>query len=135
MICGTGIDIIEIDRIKRAVERHPNFLNKHFTEVENLYFMSKKNSPQSISGYFAAKEAVSKALGTGFRSFRFIDIEIEKDSLNKPFVNLYGNAKKIAQEKHIGNIHLSISHSREYAVAHAIATIERLGLNENLIDY
>ena len=127
MICGTGIDIIEIDRIRRAVERHPTFLSKHFTEVENLYFMSKKNNPQSIAGYFAAKEAVSKALGTGFRFFRFTDIEIEKDSFNKPSINLYGNAKKIAQEKNIVNILLSISHCKEYAIANAIAITERLG--------
>ena len=127
MIYGTGIDIIEINRIKRAVERHPNFLHKHFTEVEKLYFISKKNNPQSIAGYFAAKEAVSKALGTGFRFFRFTDIEIEKDSLNKPSVNLYGNAKKNAQEKNIINILLSISHCKEYAIANAIVIIERLG--------
>lgn len=125
MICGTGIDIIEIERIRKAVERHPNFLNKHFTEVENHYFISKKN-PQSIAGYFAAKEAISKALGTGFRFFAFRDIEIQKDAFNKPCVHLYGKAKKIAEEKSITNILISISHCKEYATANAIAITERL---------
>ena len=124
MIYGIGTDIIEIKRIKKAVERHPDFLHRYFTQMENDYFLIKKNSPQSIAGYFAAKEAVSKAFGTGFSQFKFKDIEIKKDTFNKPCINLYGNAKKIAIEKNIETIHVSLSHCKEYAIAYVVAITE-----------
>ncbi|MPW26583.1 holo-ACP synthase [Alkalibaculum sp. M08DMB] len=121
-IFGTGIDIIEIYRIEKVVSKHPKFLDKYFTSIELEYFASKKNNYQNIAGYFAAKEAVSKALGTGFREYRLIDIEIVKNRLNKPEVVLHHNAKKIIIENKINHIYLSISHSKDYAIANAIAT-------------
>ncbi len=127
MIFGIGIDIIEINRIKKAVVKHINFLDKYFTTKELAYFNSKKNNYESISGYFCAKEAVAKALGTGFHNFRLKDIEVLKDEYNKPFVVLHNNAKIIADQHEIEHIHLSISHSIEYAVANAVATIKSKG--------
>lgn len=127
MIFGTGIDIIEIKRIEKAVFKRIKFLNKCFTSKELEYFNSKKNNYESIAGYFCAKEAVAKALGTGFHNFKLIDIEVLKDEYNKPFVVLHNNAKIIADQHGIDHIHLSISHSKEYAVANAIATIKSKG--------
>lgn len=120
-ILGTGIDIIEIQRIKKAVDRNGKFLNKVFTSGESDYFDSRRNNPCHIAGAFAAKEAVLKALGTGLRDIDWKDIEILRDTLGKPHVALYNSALVLASNLGIKNIHISISHSRDYAVAHAVA--------------
>lgn len=116
MIIGIGTDIIEVDRIKKAVEKK-NFLNKIYTKREVEAF---GKSYQSLAANYAVKEAVSKALGTGFRSFFPIDIEVLRDELGKPYVTLYNNAKKMSEEQKISNIHVSISHTQEYAVGYVI---------------
>ncbi|CCJ33972.1 holo-ACP synthase [Caloramator australicus] len=118
MIIGVGVDIIEIKRIKRAIERNKRFLLKIYSEKE-LEELKKKNI-ESYAGYFSAKEAVSKALGTGILNFKWTDIEIVKEN-SAPKVVLNNNAKKIAEQKGIKRIHISISHSREYATAFAVA--------------
>lgn len=120
-ILGTGIDITEIDRIKKAVGRNSKFLDKVFTVSEIDYFTYKKGNPCHIAGNFAAKEAVLKALGTGLRDINWKDIEVSRDELGKPCVMLYNNAFVIAQKIGIERIHLSISHGRDYAVAQAVA--------------
>lgn len=119
MIKGIGIDIIEIERIKKAI-KNENFLYRIFTRLEIDYFDSIKYNTNTIAGSFASKEAVVKVLGTGLRGFKWVDIEIVRDNLGKPHVKLYGNAKAIALEKGIDNIMISISHCRDYAVAQAI---------------
>lgn len=119
MILGIGTDIIEIDRIKRAIERTPSFLTKVFTENEIELFNSKAFKTESIAGNFAAKEAVSKAIGTGVRGFALNDIEILRDNLGKPIVNISNLVKEnIKSEKYI--FHLSISHSKSNAIAYVI---------------
>lgn len=123
MIFGNGIDIIEIDRIKTLIEKKPRFLNKYFTDIENEYFKSKVRYWESVAGYFAAKEAVSKALGTGLDFITLKDIEIIKDDNNKPYVHLHRQGYKYITENSIEKIHITISHSKEYAIAYAIATI------------
>ncbi|KEH97343.1 holo-ACP synthase [Clostridium massiliodielmoense] len=127
MIIGIGTDIVEIDRINRAIERTPNFVSKLFTKTEIKYLISRKMRPEFVAGKFAAKEAVAKALGTGFRKFRFRDIEINKNELGKPLVLLNGDAKKIAKKFGDYKIHLSISHGRENAIAYAILEVEGNG--------
>ena len=119
LIKGIGTDIIEIQRIARAIERNSKFLIKAFTEKELEYFKIRNNNPHTIAGIFAAKEAVSKALGTGVRGFGLKDIEILHDNLNKPVVKL---SLKIIEKYNLTNysFHLSISHSNENAVAFAI---------------
>ena len=119
MIIGIGTDIIEIERIMKAVERNENFLNKLFTEKEIEYFKLKKKAPNVIAGNFAAKEAVSKAVGTGFRSFGLKDIEVLRDELGKPFVNISDKIYEVIGKKNI-TIHISISHSIENAIAYAV---------------
>ena len=118
MIIGIGTDIIEIERIEIAVKRTKGFINKLFTENEINIFESRGFKSEVIAGNFAAKEAVSKALGTGFRGFGVKDIEILRDELGKPVVNLNSNVYEILKRKDV-NIHLSISHNRTSAIAYA----------------
>ena len=118
VIIGIGTDIIEISRIEKAISRS-GFLTKYFTEAENILFENKK--AQSIAANFAAKEAVAKALSTGFTSFSPIDIEILRKSSGAPYAILYGKARELAAEKAIKTIHISISHCIEYAIAYVVA--------------
>ncbi|WP_142415185.1 holo-ACP synthase [Hathewaya massiliensis] len=123
MIVGVGVDIIEIYRIKKSLERRETFLTKLFTKNEIEYFESKKFRPEFVAGKFAAKEAVAKALGTGFREFDFKDIEIEHNALGKPLATLRGKAKLIAEKNGDYNIHISISHSETNAIAYAVLEV------------
>lgn len=116
MIIGIGTDIIEIDRVKKLL-RKGEFINRFFTEGERDYLINKK--PESTAGYFCAKEAVVKALGTGFMGFKWTDVEIVKVN-SVPGAILHGMALKIANEKGVKHINLSISHCRTYAVATAV---------------
>lgn len=120
VIVGVGTDITEIDRIRKAMERNSNFINKLFNHEELEYLHSRNLNPENVAGRFAAKEAVAKCLGTGFRGFGFKDIIIKRDSIGKPYVELTGNAKNIAESFGKYNIFLSISHSRENAIAYAV---------------
>lgn len=121
MIKGIGVDIIEVDRIERAIAKNEKFLERIFSQQELLYIKSRGNNKCTISGLFSSKESVSKALGTGIRGFKWTDIEIAHDNLGKPKVNLRGNAKQIAVKKGINKISLSISHIAEKAIAISIA--------------
>ena len=119
-LCGT--DIIEIERIDRAVKRTNNFIDKVFTEKEKEYFKTKNYRPEVLAGNFAAKEAVSKALGTGFRGFGLLDIEVLRDDKGKPIVILSDRIYEMLPLNNF-NIHISISHSRENAIAYAVMEV------------
>lgn len=122
MILGTGIDIIEIDRIERVVKKRPKFLDRFFSIEERKYFQNNgKIKMESVAGYFAAKEAVTKSIGTGFTGILWQDVEIHKSSLGQPKVILRGKANKEAKKLGVKDILLSISHCKEYAIAQAIA--------------
>lgn len=120
MILGVGVDIVEIKRIKEILDKNKGFLEKIFTQNEIEYLESRNLRPEYVAGRFAAKEAVSKALGTGFRGFSFRDIIIESSTLGKPIVTLKGKARVIANKTGNTNIHLSISHGEESAIAYAV---------------
>lgn len=122
MIKGIGTDIVEIDRIEAATKRTRGFINKVFTESEIKMFESKGFKSEVIAGNFAAKEAISKAIGTGFRGFGLKDIEILRDNLGKPIVNLSNKVYMVIKRENI-NIHLSISHSRANAIAYAVMEV------------
>ncbi len=123
MIVGVGVDIVEIRRIKYILESHDKFLEKIFTTKEIQYLKARNLRPEYVAGRFAAKEAVSKALGTGFRGFNFRDIIIESSTLGKPTVTLNGEAKNIASKNGDTTIHLSISHGCDSAIAYAVLEV------------
>lgn len=120
MIKGNGIDVIEVERIKKNIE-NKTFMKKMYTKNELEYLENRKFNPQTAAGIFAAKEAVSKSLGTGFLTFGPLDIEILKNEMGKPIVILLNNALDIAKENKITNIQLSITHIKDYAIASCIA--------------
>lgn len=120
MIIGIGTDIIEINRVQKAIDRNSNFLKKIFTQNEIEYFESRKNSITTIAGTFAVKEAVSKVFGTGIRGFNFTDIEVMRTGLGKPQVTLYNGALALAESLNITEIMVSISHSDTYAIAYCM---------------
>ena len=122
MIIGIGTDIIEIDRIEKAMERTSGFIQKSFTSNEIEYFNSKGFKANIVAGNFAAKEAVSKALGTGFRGFGLKDIEILRDNLGKPIVQLSDKIYELIDTKGF-NMHVSISHSKDNAIAYAVMEV------------
>ena len=122
MIKGIGNDILEIDRIKSAIKKNSRFLTKIYTKSELDYYQAKGEKIETLAGMFCAKEAVSKALGTGFVSFAFTDIEILRASGGKPYVLLHNKAKVALTELGGFNINISISHSKNYA--HAVAIID-----------
>jgi holo-[acyl-carrier protein] synthase len=115
MIKGIGVDIIEIDRIKQAVEKHgENFLKKVYTTRELTYCSGTKSwRIPELAVRFAAKEAYAKAVGTGIgkgkKPLNWLDIEIDNDKLGKPMIAVKGRRSKRVQ--------VSLSHSRDYAVA------------------
>lgn len=122
MISGTGIDIIEISRIKNAVLRwKDSFLRRIFTENEINYSQAKKFSYQHLAARFAAKEAVLKAIGgSSIHQINLREVEVLNDKSGKPFIRLSGAAKRIKEKKNISDIIISMSHTHKLAVANAI---------------
>ncbi len=123
-ILDIGIDIVEIERIQEALDKNKRFLYKLFTKEEIEYFESKNFRVDTIAGNFAAKEAISKDMGSGIRNFNFIDIEVLRNELGKPIVKTYNNLKKTCIDYNVSEIKVSISHSNKYAVANAIVIIK-----------
>ena len=124
MIEGIGVDVVEIPRIQRAIDEWgESFLGKIFTEKELTYARARKNTTQHIAGRFAVKEAVSKALSTGWSGgFRWKDVEVENDSLGKPSVLLHGHVQKLLAES---RVLVTISHSDNVVVAFAVIESSR----------
>lgn len=119
MIKGIGIDLIEIDRIKKAMEK-PGFLQKYFTEAEIKMFEEQGNKAAKVAGNFSTKEAVVKVFGTGFRQARLVDIEVLRDDMGKPLVHLTGGAAAVCAKLGIDYIHASISNTDTHVTAVAI---------------
>lgn len=120
MIFGVGVDIIEIERVKKAVQRSPRFLGRVFTEREIADCAKKTDYFASLAVRFAAKEAVSKALGVTMWLEKWRQIEI-KQAENIPLVTLEGDMLSAAKEKGVIAIHISLSHDKTQAVAFAVA--------------
>jgi holo-[acyl-carrier protein] synthase len=122
-ILGHGIDIVETGRIRKLIEQHgAHFLDRVYTPAEQHYCeMSKKRTLEHYAGRFAAKEAVLKVLGTGWRGgIAWTDVEITKDPSGQPKVVLTGECLRIAGELGISRWHVSISHIETHATASAI---------------
>jgi holo-[acyl-carrier protein] synthase len=116
-----GVDIIEIDRVKKAVERTPRFLDRVFTSRELGYCMKKANPYPSLAARFAAKEALRKLHPAFIAGVRFHDLEVLPGEDGRPQVYLHGEAEHRCRIEGIGEISISLSHSREQAIATAIA--------------
>ena len=120
MIVGIGNDIIEIERIEKAISKE-GFKNKIYTQRELKNIEKRGNRTETYAGIFSAKEAISKAIGTGVREFSLTDLEILNDNLGKPYVVVSEKLDKILKtKKEDYQIEISISHSRKYATAMAI---------------
>ena len=120
MILGIGNDIIEIERIEKAILRE-GFKNKVYTQKELKNIEKRGNRVETYAGIFSAKEAISKAIGTGVREFSLTDLEILNDDLGKPYVVVSEKLDKIIKSKKEDyQIEISISHSKKYAIAMAI---------------
>lgn len=115
----TGIDVIEIARIDHAVNRWGDrFLHRVYTDAEIAHCRGRA---QSLAGRFAAKEAVSKALGVGIRVLRWRDIEVLPDQRGKPHVHLYGKAAEVAAAQELAHFDVSITHSTSDAIVVVVA--------------
>lgn len=123
-ILGIGIDIVEIERIENILKNKKRFLNKIFTDEEIEYFESKNFRSETIAGNFSAKEAISKAFGTGIKNFNFDDIEVLRDKNGKPIVKTYNNLRQMCIDYNVLEIQVSISHSENYAVANAMVIVK-----------
>lgn len=123
MIAGLGTDIVEIDRLRKALQRHPDaFAARAFTPAERQKAEGQRNPEPYLAGRWAAKEAIAKALGVGFGAHcRWQDLEITNDDQGKPEVEVTGDTLAYMQQRGIDRLHLSISHEHHYAVATAIA--------------
>lgn len=122
-IIGIGTDIVECLRIGRMLERHGElFLERVFTPREIRYCQARKRATEHLAGRWAAKEAILKCLGTGWRKgLCWTDLEIRNEPNGQPKALLCGAAKDAAQTLRVSDILLSISHCRAYAVAYAVA--------------
>jgi holo-[acyl-carrier protein] synthase len=117
-----GVDLIEIERIQDAIERHgERFLNRIFTSLE---LSEVQNDPPSLAVRFAAKEAVAKTLGTGIGAICWRDIEIRRGPARQPQLYLHGAAAQIASELGLLHWSISLSHTRDIAIAMAVAAAE-----------
>ena len=124
-IAGIGTDIVECLRIANMIERHGElFLHRVYTDHEIQYCSSRKAATQHYAGRWAAKEAVLKALGTGWSGgITWQDIEVRNDLAGKPIIALGGVARDLCEERGIAEMLISISHCRHYATAYALALL------------
>lgn len=116
MITGIGVDIIEISRVVKACEKEA-FLKRCFT-LEEIKLINQDS--KRAADNFAVKEAVAKMFGTGFHGIALLDIEVLRDEMGKPYVNLYGGAARLAKEQGITRIHVSISNTKDLSNAFAV---------------
>lgn len=125
MALTTGVDIVEVARVSRAIERHGDrFLARIYTEAEIARYGGRADE---LAGRFAAKEAVSKALGVGLRHMSahgidWHDVEVVSNRFGKPVLCLSGRARSLAEEQGLQQWSVSLSHDREYAIALVVAT-------------
>ena len=122
MIVGSGIDLIEIGRIQRSVDRYGGrFLDRVYTAAEKAYCLGKRNSAESFAARFAAKEAGAKALGTGISSgVSWLEIEVVREASGRPTLRFHGRAAQIAAGLGVARAALSITHTASLAMASVV---------------
>lgn len=125
-ILAHGIDLVDFPRIEEMIKRHgKRFINRIFTANEQAYADKNRNRVEKYAGRFAAKEAVLKLIGTGWRGkIAWTDIEVINNASGQPQVTLNGEVKKIADKLEISQISISITHTANFAIASAVALVE-----------
>jgi len=126
-IIAHGIDLVDLPRIEEMINRHgERFVNRVFTDAEQAYADANRDRIEKLAGRFAAKEAVLKLMGTGWRGkIAWTDIEVLNNAAGQPEVSLGGEVKKIANKLGIKHISVSITHTANFAIASAIALAEK----------
>ncbi len=128
-ILGHGIDLIECDRIAKVLENHgQRFLHRVLTPAERELAGKYKNPVPFIAGRWAAKEAILKMIGTGWRGkIAWTDIEVINNAMGQPEVTLTGEVKNIAEKLGISHVSVSITHTANFAIASAVALAQKEG--------
>ena len=126
-IIAHGIDLVDCPRIEQMIQRHgERFIKRVFTAAEQAYAEANKNDVEKLAGRFAAKEAILKLIGTGWRGkIAWTDIEIINNPAGQPEVTLSGEVRKIADKLGIKHISISITHTANFAIASAVALTEK----------
>ena len=126
-IVGIGLDLVRIDRVRAVADRwKARFLDRLYTPAERRYCMARPSPYASLAGRFAAKEAVLKALGTGWTDgIRWRDIQVLNDRSGRPRATVSGRVKTLMKRAGVTDIHVSLSHDTDYAVAEAILVKRR----------
>src|ERR1700761_9865779 len=122
MIVGSGIDLVEIERIQHSVERFgARFLDRVYTHAEQAYCLRKRNAAESLAARFAAKEAAAKALGTGIsRGVNWLEIEVIREPGGRPNVQFHGRAREFASRLGVLHAALSITHTADLSMASVV---------------
>ena len=128
-IVAHGIDLVDCPRIEQMVQRHgERFLKRVFTDAERAYAKANRNEVEKLAGRFAAKEAILKLMGTGWRGkIAWTDIEVINNPVGQPEVTLGGEVKTIADGLGIKQISISITHTANFAIASAVALAQTHG--------
>ncbi|MBM4121814.1 MAG: holo-[acyl-carrier-protein] synthase [Nitrospira sp.] len=123
-IVGIGLDLVKIARIRALTERwQERFLQRLYTDEERRYCFTRASPYASLAGRFAVKEAVLKAFGTGWSAgIRWVDIQVLNDARGKPTAHISGRLKTLLREAGVTDVHISLSHDADYAVAEAVLT-------------
>lgn len=118
---GIGVDVVEIERFRRSLQRTPTMRDRLFTEVELAYVAPQSDPMPSLAVRFAAREAVMKSLGLGLGAFGFHDVWVERAASGAPSLAFAGRAAELAAEAGVSRWHVSLTHSDLVAVAYVVA--------------
>lgn len=118
---GIGVDLVDIDRFRRSLERTPTMRTRLFTDVELAYVAPQVDPVPSLAARFAAREAVMKALGLGLGAFGFHEVWVDRAASGRPFLVVTGRAAELASEAGVQQWHLSLTHSDLTAAAYVLA--------------
>lgn len=122
VICGIGVDAVDIERFRRSLQRTPSMRERLFTAHELAYVAAKVDPVPSLAARFASREAVMKAMGLGLGAFSFHDVWVEGRPTGEPHLNVTGRAAELALERGIERWHLSITHTDQVAIAYVVAS-------------
>ena len=122
VICGIGVDAVDIERFRRSLARTPSMRERLFTQHELAYVAPKADPVPSLAARFASREAVMKAMGLGLGAFGFHDVWVDHRESGEPHLNVTGRAAELAHQRGIATWHLSITHTDQVAIAYVVAS-------------